>query len=403
MALDLHKVANSLSAMAGELAYSRTEQAEKLGNALKLFNSPADICALKGKIASSKTSWLVAEINQGLNGKYLPLDTPEQFSVLATDGSQIDVDRHHGVRCCLINIGTVMLRYGRNPEAMLQNHPLLLSREEDLVLRPDEYAPGREMMVEGSILGMMRTVEEFNHLAELCAALPNGANALALVDGSLIMWSLLSKEYPDYIIDTILDQGVLKHMERIGQLNPERRVALASYISFTRSTDVVNALRVLTCPYEKADCDRYCAGAEAEARPCAMLDGIHDRDVFWQWLKCSERSEVFASRSKINCTRYGKQRVYFYYLKTSDEVARIEIPEWVAQDEELLKLSHSLVVKQYKKGQGYPVALSEAHEQAVVTGADRENFYSLMEEYLTGSKLPVSVSAKSLSKKTRWV
>jgi hypothetical protein len=39
----------------------------------------------------------------------------------------------------------------------------------------------------------------------------------------------------------------------------------------------------------------------------------------------------------------------------------------------------------------------------VVTGADRENFYRLVEEYLAGKKLPASVSAKSFSKKTRWV
>jgi hypothetical protein len=403
MALDLHKVANSISAMTSELACSKSEQAERLRGALKIFGSPGDIGAFKNKIAASKTSWLVAEIIDGLNNKYLPADSPDEFSVLATDGSQIDVDRHRGARCYLINIGTVKLKYGKNPEALLENHPLLFSREEDMVVRPDICTPGREMLVEGSLLGIKRTIEEFNHLAGLCAELPVGASALALVDGSLIMWGLLSKDYPDYIINSVLDEGVLKHMDSIRQMNPGRRVALASYISFTRSTDVANALRVLVCPHETADCDRHCTGIEAGKRPCAGLDGIHDRDIFWQWLNQGERSEVFASMSRINCTRYGKHRVHFYYLKSGDEIVRVEVPEWVARDRDLLNLSHSLVVSQCGKGQGYPVALSEAHEQAVVTGADRENFYRLVEEYLAGKKLPASVSAKSFSKKTRWV
>jgi hypothetical protein len=49
------------------------------------------------------------------------------------------------------------------------------------------------------------------------------------------------------------------------------------------------------------------------------------------------------------------------------------------------------------------VALSEAHEQAVVTGADRENFWQLVESLMTAEHLPTPTSAKSFSKRTRWV
>ena len=79
------------------------------------------------------------------------------------------------------------------------------------------------------------------------------------------------------------------------------------------------------------------------------------------------------------------------------------IPEWVATDESLLELTHALVLDQGRRGQGYPVALSEAHEQAVVTGADRENFWQLVEASLVDEKLPSPTSAKSFSKRTRWV
>ena len=75
----------------------------------------------------------------------------------------------------------------------------------------------------------------------------------------------------------------------------------------------------------------------------------------------------------------------------------------MAQDENLLNVTHSLVLDQCRRGQGYPVALSEAHEKAVVTGADREQFWQLVESSLVEEHLPTLTSAKSLSKRTRWV
>jgi len=45
----------------------------------------------------------------------------------------------------------------------------------------------------------------------------------------------------------------------------------------------------------------------------------------------------------------------------------------------------------------------EAHEKAVITGADRENFWQMVEAQLIAEHLPTSGSAKSQSKKTRWV
>ena len=82
---------------------------------------------------------------------------------------------------------------------------------------------------------------------------------------------------------------------------------------------------------------------------------------------------------------------------------RSETPQWVAMDENLLNLTHALVLDQCRRGQGYPVALSEAHEQAVVTAADRENFWQLVDSSLVEEHMPTLTSAKSQSKRTRWV
>ena len=170
--------------------------------------------------------------------------------------------------------------------------------------------------------------------------------------------------------------------------------------SFPRSTDVVNALRVAVCPHEPADCDRYCPN---RARECDKLAGVQDRELFINILDSGERSALFMTQSSIVQKRYGRHHVYFFYLRVGDEIVRVEIPQWVAKDESLLNLAHVLILDQCQRGLGYPVALSEAHEQAVVTGADKEEFWQLVESLMVEENMPAPTSAKSFSKRTRWV
>jgi hypothetical protein len=164
---------------------------------------------------------------------------------------------------------------------------------------------------------------------------------------------------------------------------------------------VVNTLRVALCPHDVIDSDKLCG--ECKSRECEAVAGVQDREIFSSTLAQGERSALFSSQSKIVKDHYGGHWVNFFYLRTDGEIARVEIPQWVAQDKDLLNLTHGLVLDQCRRGQGYPVALSEAHEQAVVTGADRESFWQLVESLLIGEHLPTPTSAKSFSKRTRWV
>jgi hypothetical protein len=222
---------------------------------------------------------------------------------------------------------------------------------------------------------------------------------LALQDGTLILWGL--EGHPEFVTETLLDKGFLCYLDEMRKCNSDRKLALASYISYPRSTDVINALQVALCPNDPLDTDIHCK--HCEKRDCDTVAGVRDRDLFSNLLVDGERSDIFISQSFINGKRYGVHRVYFFYVRADDEVARIEIPEWVAQDENLLGLTHSLVLDQCRRGHGYPVALSEAHEQAVVTGADRENFWTMVESSLVEKNISALTSAKSRSKRTRWV
>jgi hypothetical protein len=398
MSLDLTKVAGQVFAMIAGLKNNRAEQDKRLRFALETLGDEAiDLDNLKKKIKAGKTTWLVAEIVEGLNKRYPLPPTPADFTVLAADGSHIDVDRHQSTRCYLINIGSAVISYGSRPDAMLSSAPRLYSEEKDLAITPP--GGGREQAVEGTILGAKRSVEECQALAGLSAGLPPGSTALALLDGTLILWGL--EAYPDFVTDALLHDGLLKYLDAIKKLYKDRRLALASYISFPRSTDVVNVLRVAVCPNNAPDCDKQCP--PSKERDCDGLTGVRDRDLFVNLLESGERSALFISPSKIVEEHYGENRVYFFYLRVGEEIARIEIPQWVAENADLLNLTHSLVFDQCRRGHGYPVVLSEAHEQAVVSGVDRESFRELVESTLIEEHLPAPASGKSISKRTRWV
>jgi NurA-like 5'-3' nuclease len=102
--------------------------------------------------------------------------------------------------------------------------------------------------------------------------------------------------------------------------------------------------------------------------------------------------------SRINIEAYGPHLVHFFYLRVGREIARVEIPRWVAEDTAMVDLVHTLIYDQCLKGQGYPVALARAHEQAIVRAADRRAFLSMVEGSLLRAELPATTSKKRESK-----
>jgi hypothetical protein len=402
MPLDLALVAAQIEGMAAAVEAEQQERKRRLSFALEtLRGQAADLDSLRAKIERSRTTWLVAGVADGLVERHAPIACPADFAVAATDGSHIDVDRHSPARCYLINIGSVLLRYGQDPDATLHSEPILYSGNGDLTIA-DPLGSGKQP-VQGGLLGIKRAVSECQALAELSGQLPSQLPSLALLDGSLIMWGLAGKTYGDYVKKELLVNGFLAALDEIHETSKKTGLALASYISSTGSTEVVNALRVAVCPHETPDCDRYCSGnPESSKRECESVAGLRDSSLFSALLETGERSATFVSRSSIVTDDYGEHEVRFFYLNVEGEIARVETPRWV-EERGLLDIVHTLVLDQCRRGYGYPVALSEAHEQAVVNSADRDQFRRLIEVALAERRLPTETSAKSRSKRSRWI
>ncbi len=401
MSLNLAQIAIQIDSMVAKLQAGEEERQQRLAFALNTLRSQStDLTSLKRKIETGKTTWLVAGIEDKLDAHYPAPPCPDDFVVLATDGSHIDVDRHRPARCFVINIGTVRLDYGQMPAAFLSSLPLLHFEEEDVVL--SSTTGSQQEMIEGPLLGVKRSVEECRLLAELAKGVEAKLPIAALLDGSLVLWGLAGQVYPAFVVNALLENGLLKHLDELRQLSKTRQLALASYISFPRSTEVVNVLRLALCPYEPVDCDRYCASKSKE-RDCDNVAGLLDRELFERLLTEGERSALFSSHSSIVKEHYQGHQVHFFYIKMAEELTRIEVPQWVAEDKRLLDITHAIILDQCRRGQGYPVALSEAHEKAVITAADRDQFWQLVERSLARQNKLLKSSAKAKSKRTRWV
>ena len=405
MSLDLTKTALQLDGMALDLKARQGEHDLRLESALEVIGSLDVADSERDRQRSRSTiAWAVPSVIDATGSGHAPPALPVDFCVVATDGSHIDVDRHLPARCYLINIGVSVLTYGSRPDASLSNQPRLYARDEELVMR-DGSLSFREQAVQGTILGAKRTVEEIRALVQAVRELPADTPTLALMDGTLVMLDLARHGHQDFVLRQLIEEGFVDALDELRRIASERPLALASYISLPRAAEVMGAIRLGACPYETADCSRYCGQTPVGQRPCDdSAQGLLDRDVFGGVLKPGERSGLFGSASQLVEKYYGdEQRVCFFYVHTGEEIGRVEVPYWVAENETLLGLAHSLVVDQCRRGPGYPVALMEAHEQAVVTGADRQSFAQLVEGVLYDQRVPVYSSEKSRSKRIRWV
>jgi hypothetical protein len=351
------------------------------------------------KIAHSRTSWLVAAWHEPPDRAHAAPPRPLPCTVLAADGSQIVSDRHDITLCYLINVGLIALRYGTGERATLTSRPSLAPPDDDLL---DEFQ-GEQAVIVPKRLAMRRLLAEFAGLAAMIVENAPAASGptLALSDGSLILWPL-ETEHDEFRAASLA--AFESHLETARQHN----VPIVGYISQPTSRDVVNALRVFRCPHPQANCDRYCPHRQKPkphyvAPDCAGTERLTDADLFFDLLQPGERSAVFGSRSQILGSYRPDNRICFFYLHTGLEVARVEIPAWAATDPDLLALTHALCYDQAQKGDGYPVALAEAHEQAIVRGAERAAFFHLMEREFVHSRLPVAVTRKAASKRARRV
>ena len=408
MALDLGLTTHQLLSTLDGVVNDAATRAHRLDDAVERAGAiSADEAAFRTAAVGRRPYISARTGSEGLLGSRPPPEAPTDWTALSVDGSHIDVDRHLPLRCHLINLGGCVITYGKDFGCQLFSEPALAVDDTDLYLRSPDGARG-ETLIAGPLLDALRTVREVERLADAVESLPDDRPVLALLDGTLAFWDLQRGQYPRYVADVLIGDRLQPALARLRAASTDRRpVAVAAYTSRPRTTEAAGALRLMLCDQGDADCNRLCTARRSDLPSCDGAAGFDDRELFEGLLEPGHRSPLYrsghlAARFALGLAT-GQEWSHFYYLNGAAEIARVEIPDWLADDPELLALSHAMLVQQCQLGLGYPVAIAEAHEQAVITGHDREEFRRMTLMLLEQRGLSTSESAKAFSKRRPWV
>ena len=434
MTLNLSQIAPQVGAMAREASARHDVFARRRAAALTLMHAWDGRLDELRSLVQDEQPWLVAEPLEPLLAARPAPRIPPDVTVAATDGSGIDLDRHGLAQCYLINVGAAVITYGSNPAAALSSRAALYYRDDDLYIDDD----GARVPVQGALADLKRTLAEQARLLEIVRELrpsPPGplsltgrggegygdADALregsplprqgeglgvravgfplvAVLDGTLLLWQLAGRAGEErFVAEAIAEYAAgLLEFRRLG-------VPVCSYVSRPNGRELTNLLRLAACPSGGDDvAPTRCANCVDGECARDFLEPLPDRALM-DHLRHGERSGRFASRSPV-LRYYGADcGIEFVYVNVGDEVARLEIPAWVGADPAMLDLVHAAVYDGCQRGWGYPPALAEAHEQAVIRGGERDAFLRLVMEALNESDQPAELSAKRLSKNRRAV
>jgi len=386
MALELTKVTNQIEEMGRVLAERAGKQRKILPAARELLRRFANQQEELRRVAESEPGQRLRCACPGdepLDAHFAAPTLPECATLVAADGSQIYPDQHGLALYYVINVGSVIFRHGSGQAPEIASNPTLCYLDEEI------YPDGRP--VSADLISAERDLAEMRALADLTLAEPAaGPPRVALGDGSLLIWvqrADIAEERQKAILE--------RYLECLDRLR-DGNAPVAAFVSRPQSAEVVALLYLAHMePHERHDVQRL---SDTGFR------GLTDRALFG-FLQPGERSALFVRGTASNREYQARgQAIHFYYLNTGADLARVEVPEWIARQPAQLDLIHAAVYNQCLYNNGYPYILTRADELAVILGDEREALETMIVQALMRQGLPwPELSRKAQQKKVaRW-
>jgi hypothetical protein len=307
-----------------------------------------------------------------------PVPAPDQMTLIAADGSQIAPDRHASVLFSLVNVGAIVMRTGSGdaPEIFTDSH----------LLYDDEIFTETGMLTAEAI-DLQRDIAERKKLLELARQVENPV--VALTDGPVELWGAKNIGEDEYRKNLELHKSILSQLESHG-------VTVAGYVDKPGADLVVRLLEIARLSSDEQF---------KNIRKQHSLRGVTDRWLYGRILKGGQRSAVFGMQSGSRAHYTGNLALHFFYLNVGDEkhpsLVRVEIPKWVADDDEKLNLLHAALLDQCRMmgAKPYPYILHRAHEIAVVKFEEKRQVEQMLELELRKSGGEVDVESNKQSAK----
>ena len=385
MTLELSKVTAQVTQL-GEQAAQRQREFEALAplvrEVLRVHRTDDQLIDLAQRAADTKRWRGAIPIGEPLDSALDPPPHPARLSIVAGDGSQIYPDAHGIALYYLINIGTITFRHGSGQAPIVSTHPTVSSETE---------ASSGEEISSGPLVNAWRDVGELQHITAAALAESASAPTVALMDGTLALW-VQERTIPQ----DEQDHAQRDYLQQLDRLR-ETHLPIGAFLSRPRSTNLTQLAYLATFD-DRDKALSYVANDRGVA-----FKGLRDVTVLHGWLQAGQRSALFEVAPAWNTTyRDRGHSIHFFYVNVgttaSPEIARIEVPVWIAHDQAAIGLLHTAIVEQCKVSIGYPYVLARAHEIAVVTNAERAEFDRMIATQLTRLGLEAKLSEKQFQK-----
>ncbi len=382
MPLDYQQVRKQIKNLAEE-APKREEQRRNLREEANSQHDKyaLDLDFLRDKVAKAekfnKYLWCAIPTNEAFTNDYLLPDLPSEATIIASDGSQRNPDRHAAVNYSLVNVGAIQMRHGA-PDA-----PELFIQTE---LFYDDTLYTHTGIITESMVADIRDQREREILAELAEKAERPV--ITFMDGPIEPWGRETQKttspFEKYL-------EVLSKLHKLG-------VPTAGYVDKPRSDLIIRMLELGSLDDNKLK----------EAGKNRWLLGVTDTYLYEKKIMPGARSAIFGIQS-LNRSRYQDElAIHFFYLNVSLKqndpyLVRVEIPAWVSEDHEKLNDLHAILVHQCQVigNAHYPYLLHRAHETAVVTRDDKEHVDMMISNELGRSGMAVGrKSGKQTTKDT---
>lgn len=297
---------------------------------------------------------------------------------LAADGSQINPSRHEAADFGVVNCGGLRMSAKELPREFVRSQLLYF---EDIEGKSEE------------MIALMRDVGERMLLVDL--AKEGNGSVVALTDGMLDI-------YREPRQDAEFNRRFEEYLDSLRALAALRTI-VAGYVDKPRADLLVRMLELMDGGEE----DML---VRARKRP---LGGVTDAMLLHGRLLPGMRSAVFGIESSSSEQFNGPLRLHFFYLNVGFEnlpqLARVEIPAWVAEDRDLVNTLHTTLIFQCRMTGSvpYPYILHRAHEIAVVGLAEREQIGAMIDIELRRNGVDPGIrsskqSMKDLAGKARY-
>lgn len=400
MTLELNRLTGDVDQMGRAMTARRNDLASRAAQAATALSSQPQVTEeLLRKIEKARE---IDEWRRGAVPLGSRLDERRQAGasvpsavLIAADGSQIFPDRNAVTLYYLLNIGAIIFREGSGAAPECISRPSLFYRDDELYdadgqLRTEEYVGALRNRLELATLADLAVAERTAMGGDLTTPI------VVLIDGPLLPWIRSGAENEEVAREEI--DFFISQMQRLRSV----QAIPIGYIDRPRSAYVLRILELIGIPLEEITREKLRFGP---------FIGLTDGQLFESLLP-GERTGLFVPNSRAN-DRYQARsatddlagdRIAFCYTNMArqgrnevGEIARLEMPGWVAERHGWLDIAQSVIAANCEPGP-FPYVLARAHELALVTEEERAALDELVSQVMWRNGLAPQLSTKAWTK-----